>query len=154
MPITQLLTARPQYGNLWEAFKPGAKERYYSLDLRIQRAFANGFNFLFGYSYLREKTQVLGTGTNQAPQVAGVGAFFLDPLDNYQNRLTYLDSPNPHHRATLAGTYQLPFGKGRPLSPPTLTALQAGSRVRRQSGVTHSARPGFRRSGNFESDGR
>jgi len=114
VPITQLLTARPQYGNLWEAFKPGAKERYYSLDLRVQRAFANGFNFLFGYSYIREKTQVLGTGTNQTPQVAGVGAFFLDPLDNYQNRLTYLDSPNPHHRATLAGTYQLPFGKGRP----------------------------------------
>ena len=50
---------------------------------------------------------------NQSPQVAGTGAFFLDPLDNYTNRLTLLDSPNPHHRASIAGTYQLPFGKGR-----------------------------------------
>jgi hypothetical protein len=113
IPITQLLTKRPQYGNLWEAFRPGAKERYYSLDLRAQRAFANGFNFLVGYSYIREKTQVLGSTTNQAPQVAGTGAFFLDPLDNYLERLTYLDSPNPHHRSSIAGTYQLPFGKGR-----------------------------------------
>lgn len=113
VPVTQLLTKRPQYGNLWEAFKPGAKERYYSLDFRVQRAFGNGFNFMFGYSYIREKTQVLGSPTGQAPQVAGTGAFFLDPLDNYLERLTYLDSPNPHHRATAAGTYQLPFGKGR-----------------------------------------
>jgi hypothetical protein len=56
---------------------------------------------------------VLGSNTNQAPQVSGTGAFFLDPLDNYLNRLTLLDSPNPHHRASIAGTYQLPFGKGR-----------------------------------------
>jgi hypothetical protein len=113
VPITQLLTPRPQYGNMWQAFKPGAKTRYYSLDLRVQRAFANGFNFVIGYSYIREKTMVLGSGTNQAPQVAGTGAFFLDPLDNYLERLTYLDSPNPHHRSSMAGTYQLPFGKGR-----------------------------------------
>jgi hypothetical protein len=113
IPITQLLTKRPQYGNVWQAFKPGAKSQYYSLDFRVQRPFAKGFNFLVGYSYIREKTMVLGSSTNQAPQVAGTGAFFLDPLDNYLNRLTMLDSPNPHHRASIAGTYQLPFGKGR-----------------------------------------
>jgi hypothetical protein len=113
VPITQLLVQRPQYGNLWEAFKPGAHEEYFSLDLKAQRPFSNGFNFLTGYSYIREKTQVLGTGTNQAPQVAGTGAWFLDPLNNYLDQLTYLDSPNPHHRVTIAGTYQLPLGKGR-----------------------------------------
>jgi hypothetical protein len=110
---SQLLTQRPQYGNMWEAFKPGAKSRYYSWDFRVQRAFANGFNFLFGYSYIREKTMILGSSTNQAPQIAGVGAWFLSDVDNYLNRLTYLDSPNPHHRFSVAGTYQLPFGKGR-----------------------------------------
>jgi len=113
VPITQLLTQRPQYGNVWEAFKPGAKSQYYSMDLRVQRPFARGFNVLVGYSYIREKTMVLGSSTNQAPQVSGTGAYFLDPLDNYLNHLTLLDSPNPHHRASIAGTYQLPFGKGR-----------------------------------------
>ncbi|MEO8593519.1 MAG: carboxypeptidase-like regulatory domain-containing protein [Candidatus Solibacter sp.] len=113
VPITQLLTQRPQYGTVWEAFKPGAKSQYYSMDFRVQRPFAKGFNVLVGYSYIREKTMVLGSSTNQAPQVNGTGAFFLDPLDNYQNRLTLLDSPNPHHRSSIAGTYQLPFGKGR-----------------------------------------
>lgn len=113
VPVTQLLTQRPQYGNLWEAFKPGAKTQYYSWDFKVQRSFANGYNFLVGYSYIREKTQILGSNVGGAPQISGTGAWFLDPLDDYNNRLTYLDSPNPHHRVSIAGTYQLPFGKGR-----------------------------------------
>ena len=113
VPITQLLTQRPQYGNLWEAFKPGAKTQYYSWDFKVQRSFANGFNFLVGYSYIREKTQILGANAAAAVQITGFGAWYLDPLDAYLDRLTYLDSPNPHHRVSIAGTYQLPFGKGR-----------------------------------------
>jgi hypothetical protein len=113
VPLNSLLVQRPQYGNMWEAFKPGAKEQYYSLDFRVQRPFSNGYNFMFGYSYIREKTQVLGTSAGGAPQINGVGAYFLDDLDNYMNNLTYLDSPNPHHRGTIAGSYQFPFGQGR-----------------------------------------
>ena len=113
VPITQLLTQRPQYGNLWEAFKPGAKTQYYSWDFKLQRPFSNGFNFLVGYSYIREKTQILGSNVGSAPQIRGTGAWYLDDVDAYQDRLTYLDSPNPHHRVSIAGTYELPFGAGR-----------------------------------------
>jgi hypothetical protein len=113
VPITQLLTQRPQYGNLWEAFKPGAKTQYYSWDLKVQRSFANGFNFLVGYSYIREKTQILGSNAASTVQITGFGAWYPDPLDAYKDRLSYLDSPNPHHRVSIAGTYQLPFGRGR-----------------------------------------
>jgi hypothetical protein len=91
----------------------------------VQRAFSNGFNILAGYSYIREKTQVLGTGTNQSPQVAGTGAWFPDAVANYLGKLTYLDSPNPHHRGTIAGTYQLPFGKGRHFLPNANRAVNA-----------------------------
>ena len=103
---------------VWESLgglQTGRARTLLLVDLKVQRPFSRGFNFLAGYSYIREKTQILGTGTNQAPQVAGTGAWFLDPLNNYLDQLTYLDSPNPHHRATIAGTYQLPFGKGRHL---------------------------------------
>ena len=48
--------------------------------------------------YIREKTQTTG----------------LNELDTYMNNLQYLNSNQPRHRLTLAGTYELPFGKGRP----------------------------------------
>jgi hypothetical protein len=125
VPITNLLVQRPQYGGLWEVFKPGGKEQYYSLDLKVQRPFANGFNFMVGYSYIREKTQVRGQPTGDAVSFSGTGMYYLDQLDVYNEKLTYLDSPNPHHRSTIAGTYQLPFGRGRKFANSAPRALDA-----------------------------
>jgi len=109
IPITQLLVQRPQYGNLFETFLPGVKEQYYSLDIRAQRPFSHGFNFLFGYSYIREKCQCYTSSTN----AQAIAPYYVNAIDNYFNHLDWLDSPNPHHRMTLAGTYQLPLGAGR-----------------------------------------
>lgn len=102
-----LLRQRPQYGNMFMAYETGARNRYYSMDLKVQRSFANGFNFLIGYSYIREKTNML------TPSNAEGAVYFLNDLDNYLNVLHWLDSPDPHHRASVAGTYVFPFGKGR-----------------------------------------
>jgi len=102
-----LLRQRPQYGNMFVAFKPGARNQYYSFDFKVQRPFANGFNFLVGYSYLREKTNML------TPSNAEGAVYFLNDMDNYNDVLHWLDSPDPHHRMSIAGTYELPFGKGR-----------------------------------------
>lgn len=89
------------------AYETGARNRYYSLDFKVQRSFANGFNFLVGYSYIREKTNMLTPSNAEGP------VYFLNDLDNYNNVLHWLDSPDPHHRVSMAGTYQFPFGKGR-----------------------------------------
>jgi Carboxypeptidase regulatory-like domain/TonB dependent receptor len=113
--LSTLLAKYPQYGNLYEAFKPGGKEQYESGELKIQRPFAKGFNFLFGYAYTREKTQI-----------------FFNDLANYDGHLSWLDSPNPHHRLSIAGTYQLPFGKGRAFlqdTPRVVDALLGGWQV-------------------------
>jgi hypothetical protein len=109
VPITQLLVQRPQYGNMYEGFRndPNNSDQYYSLDLKLQRSFANGFNFLAAYTYNREKSIFL------TPSNAEGSVYFLNTLDNYNDALHLIDSPDPHHRATIAGTYQLPFGKGR-----------------------------------------
>ena len=111
VPITALLVQRPQYGNLYETFDSGVKEQYYSGDLRVQRPFANGFNFLFGYSYIREKCQCITASTS----AQAIMPYYANAIDNYNNHLDWVDSINPHHRFTAAGTYLLPFGKGRPL---------------------------------------
>ncbi len=96
--LDSLLVPYPQYGGLYEVGTLGAAERYHSIELKAQKAFSRGWNFLASYVYIREKTQTNG----------------LNELDNYLNNLQYLNSNQPRHRMTVAGTYSLPFGKDRP----------------------------------------
>ena len=95
--LGSLLTQYPQYGGLYEVGTLGAAERYHSLEFKAQKAFSKGWNFLFAYVYIREKNQTTG----------------LNELDTYQNNLQWLNSNQPRHHVTMAGTYELPFGKGR-----------------------------------------
>jgi len=95
--LSSLLTRHPQYGGLYEVGTLGASERYHSLELRAQKTFSKGWNFMASYVYIREKTEQTG----------------LNELDSYLNNLVWQNSNQPHHRFTMAGTYELPFGKGK-----------------------------------------
>jgi hypothetical protein len=102
----QLLRPYPQYGGLWQTYDCNEGERYHALQLKAQRAFKNGYNFMVGYNYRREKQQG-----------------FYDELDQFLDKLTWLEggpqiamstgTAAPHHSLSIAGTYELPFGKGR-----------------------------------------
>lgn len=92
----QLLKPYPQYNSIMQQFTPGISNRYHALQIRMQRAYANGLSVLFAYNYNRERN-----------------TFFFNDVDQYADKFTWLQSNNPRHRATLAGTYDLPFGKGR-----------------------------------------
>jgi len=94
--VASLLTPYPQYGILTQRGTDGVLNRYKAIQLRVQKAFSQGYSFLFAYNYNQERTQ----------------DFFNDP-DKYANRLTYIDSYWPRHRISAAGSYDLPFGKGR-----------------------------------------
>jgi hypothetical protein len=94
--LGSLLVPYPQYGGLYQLGVTGAAERYHSVELKAQKAFSKGYNFLVSYVYIREKTQ-----TNS-----------FNDLDAYQNNLVYQDSNQPHHRFNIASTAELPFGKG------------------------------------------
>jgi len=98
--IRELLKPYPQYGLLQEMLLPGLRNRYRALQLKAQRPFANGFNFVLGYNYNRERRQ----------------EFFNDD-DRFLGRLTWQDGPNPRHRLTVAGIYELPVGRNRVLLP-------------------------------------
>ncbi len=97
VPLGQLLTQYPLYGALYEIGVKGAQERYQDVELVLQRRFANGYNLLFGYVWLKEKTQI----NNFNDQT-----LFL-------NQLQYQEGNQPRNRITVAGTYELPFGRGR-----------------------------------------
>lgn len=94
--IGSLLSPYPQYGGLYQLGTPGFRERYQSVQIQARRAFANGFNFMTGYAYIRERTDN-----------------YFNDIDNYENHGSFIESANPRHRVTIAGTLQLPFGRGR-----------------------------------------
>jgi hypothetical protein len=94
--LGSLLVPYPQYGGLYQLGTLGAAERYHSVELKAQKAFSKGYNFLVTYVYIRERTQ-----TNT-----------FNDVDAYQNNLVYQDSNQPHHRFNIASTAELPFGKG------------------------------------------
>jgi hypothetical protein len=74
-----------------------APERYNSLEFKAQKVFSKGYNFLLTYVYIRERT-TYDTLTDYA---------------EYAKQLQWQTSDQPRHRFNAAGTYQLPFGKGR-----------------------------------------
>jgi hypothetical protein len=95
--LTTLMRAYPQYGNLnvIDGIEGGGS-RYQSLQLRLNRRFANGVSALFGYNYARQKDDI-----------------FYNDIDNYLGNFTSQESANPRHRMTFAGTWELPVGRGR-----------------------------------------
>lgn len=96
--LSQLLVRYPQYGSLVEMGKCCAPERYHSLEFKAQKIFSQGYNFLVTYVYIRERS-----AWNT-----------LTDYSLYNNQFIWQDSNQPRHRFNAAGTYQLPFGKGRP----------------------------------------
>ncbi len=101
--LGSLLKPYPQYGGLYELGVLGAAERYQSVELKAQKAFSKGYNFLVSYVYIREKAQTNGFVN---------GGVFNDQ-QWYSNTLTYQDSNQPHHRFNIASTWELPMGKGK-----------------------------------------
>jgi len=97
LPLSSLLVPYPMYGPLFQVGTCCALERYNQLQVRIQRAYANGFNFLFTYVYINERTQIND----------------FNDLTYYSNTFQWQDSNQPRHRLNAVFTYELPFGAGR-----------------------------------------
>ncbi|MBI3279386.1 MAG: TonB-dependent receptor, partial [Acidobacteria bacterium] len=110
--VGSLLKPYPQYLGLRQNQTAGFKNRYHAIQLRAQRSFAAGYSFLVAYNFNRERNTT-----------------FFNRDDQYIGEQTYLDSNNPRHRLSIAGTYDLPFGKGRQFGSnmhPLLNAILGG----------------------------
>jgi len=97
VPLSSLLVKYPLYGPLYQIGVLGAGERYQDVEFQLQKRFSNGYNFLLGYIYIREKQQI---------------NTFSD-ITSYNNQLQWQDSNQPHHRLSTAGIYELPFGRNK-----------------------------------------
>jgi hypothetical protein len=96
--VSSLLTPYPQYGGISQALTDGILNRYKAIQLRAEKRLSAGLALLFAYNYNQERS-----------------SNFFNSIDQYNHYFTYLDSNNPRHRASIAMSYDLPFGKGRPL---------------------------------------
>lgn len=106
--LQELLKPYPHYGVVRQVNTDGVRERYHSLQLRVQRPFANGFNFLLAYNYNRERIEE-----------------FFNKEEQFQNKFRWEDSTRPRHRMSLAGTWEVPIGRGRPFMNALHPALNA-----------------------------
>ena len=110
--IGSLLKPYPQYTGLGEALQPGRLDRFHSIQLRVQRRSSKGYSILWAYAYNREYQQEYFNGDDQ-----------------YVNQWTYIDAASPRHRTSVTGSYDMPFGKGRPFLSsmhPVLNAVLGG----------------------------
>jgi hypothetical protein len=95
--LTSLMRAYPQYGNLnvIDGIK-GGDMRYQSFQLRVNRRFDNGYSLLLGYNYSRQRDQV-----------------FFDDIASFTQQFTWQENNRPRHRISMAGTWEIPLGRGR-----------------------------------------
>ncbi len=120
--LGSLLVPYPQYGGLYELGVLGAAERYQSVELKAQKQFSKGYNFIATYVYINEKAQTNGFLN---------GSVFNDQ-EWYANQLTWQPSNQPRNRLNLAGTWELPIGRGKPFLntiPRAADALVGGWKV-------------------------
>jgi hypothetical protein len=110
--VGSLLRPYPQYGDITVWHYPGVHRRYQSLQLKAQRPFVNGFNFLIGYNYHR-------AGNDE----------FYDAVDQVDQNMTFQDSPDRRHKFNLTGIYELPIGRSKRLlgtAPSIVDAVVGG----------------------------
>jgi hypothetical protein len=96
VPLRSLLVPYPQYSSIAEFGRCCAQERYNSVELRAQKVFSHGYDFLLSYVYIHEKQQI-----------------YFNDMDVYTGHLVYQDSDQPRHRISGAGTWEVPVGRGR-----------------------------------------
>lgn len=91
---SQLLRAYPQFGRVAVEEYTGS-DSYHALQLSLQKQFSEGSSILATYTWSKLQDRLN----------------YLNPSDTeLEHRLSPDDRP---HRATLAGIFKLPFGKGR-----------------------------------------
>jgi hypothetical protein len=112
VPLSQLLMPYPQYGAVVQMAWPGISDHYYGLSLSATRPMFNGYTFLAAYNYSHEFMSQ-----------------YYNDIAYYNNDLQLFDRGLPRHTLRLAGTYELPLGKGRQFmthAPKVVDAILGG----------------------------
>jgi hypothetical protein len=113
--VGSLLVPYPQYGAITQTNTNGREMRTHTIDVRVQRPFTKGFSYLVGYAWNHERLQQWFDDIKQYQVLTSGGE------EGWEWRPT--DSPT--HRMTIAGTVQIPVGRGQRYGSDMSPALDA-----------------------------
>ncbi|MBI4907535.1 MAG: carboxypeptidase regulatory-like domain-containing protein [Acidobacteria bacterium] len=97
--LESLMRPYPQYGRVLQGQPAGSGDKYRSAQVRVQKAYSRGFSLLAGYNYHNIKQTE-----------------FYDSVAEYLRQFNWQDYAGSRHRFTMNGTWEMPFGKGRPFA--------------------------------------
>jgi hypothetical protein len=111
--VTSMAKPYPQYGDIIVVDgDEGGAMRYQALQVKVQKNYSHGLAMLIGYSYNVEK-----------------GQRFYNDIADYARQFSWQYGNNYRQRLTVAGSWDLPVGKGRTLlanAPRALDAVVGG----------------------------
>jgi hypothetical protein len=119
----QELRPFPQFDNVQHKFPPWGNSIYHAMNVKIEKRFSNGLNFLMNYTWskflddVEPKGELGGSG-----QDVGITHPELRRLDRAPS------GNDIRHRYIISGVYELPFGRGRQwdVSNPVLNGIFGG----------------------------
>jgi hypothetical protein len=94
--FTQLLQRYPQFTGVTMSASNASSSYFHALQMRLEKRFSNGFQFLANYQWGRTIAR----------------DNYLNPFGPLEKRPADIDRP---HRIVTSFSYELPFGKGKPV---------------------------------------
>lgn len=103
--LLQALRPYPQYAGIFNNFDDTGSSLYHALQVQLEKRYTNGLSFLVSYNLSK-----MMSNTN-----SGFTSFAATSLNKDNQKAEWsVDNNDQTHMISIAGTYELPFGKGRP----------------------------------------
>ncbi len=106
--VGQALRPYPQYLNVGQEWSPEGISRFNSLQLKLTKRYSSGLTLLTFYTWSKNMTNTDGGPIDLGPSDGNI--------QNPRNRAgeVSVSSDGPPHVFVASGSYELPFGKGKP----------------------------------------
>ncbi len=102
--VLQALRPYPQYADIFNNFDMNGSALYNAMQIQVEKRYTNGLSFLVSYNLSKMMSNTS----------SGFTSFASRSLDkNNQKAEWSIDNNDQTHVVSIAGTYELPFGKGR-----------------------------------------
>lgn len=120
--LLQALRPYPQYADIFDNFDMTGASLYNALQVQAEKRYTNGLSFLVSYNLSK-----MMSNTN-----SGFTSFAAKSLNKDNQKAEWsIDNNDKTNMISIAGTYELPFGKGRPFLNHNgfLTAIVGGWQI-------------------------
>jgi hypothetical protein len=103
--VLQALKPYPQYANIFNNFDDTGSSLYNAMQIQVEKRYTSGLSFLVSYGLSK-----MMSNTN-----SGFTSFAASSLNKTNQKAEWsIDNNDQTNSISIAGTYELPFGKGRP----------------------------------------